>query len=119
MNDQIPYVSAPTRRQTQDTPLGIKGVSAENMLFPCRNKSLALNQRNNMSVATAIGAKEAAKRASNRKGGFGVSVRYIRQEIERGNLKAELVTPIVGKPYYIIEEKDFEAWEDRRRRTGE
>jgi hypothetical protein len=105
--------------KTQDTPLRYKGASAENLLFPCRNKSITENSRNNMNVATAIGAKEAAKRASNRKGGFGVSVRYIRQEIERGNLKAELITPIVGKPYYIIQEQDFEAWEDRRRHTGE
>lgn len=76
-----------------------------------------------MSVATAIGVKEAAKRASNRKGGFGVSVRYIRQEIERyeetkgeKGLKAKLYPAPIGKPYYVIQESDFLEWEEKRGR---
>lgn len=69
-----------------------------------------------MSVTTVIGVKEAAKRATNnRKGGTGVLPRYVLAEIKRGNLKAEMVTPIAGKPYYIIREEDFLAWEERRR----
>lgn len=69
-----------------------------------------------MSVATVMGVKQAAKRATNhRRGGTGVLPRYVQAEITRGKLKARLVTPDVGTPYYIITEEDFIAWEDNRR----
>jgi hypothetical protein len=70
-----------------------------------------------MSVATGIGVKEAAKRASNRKGGFGVSVQYIKKEILLGRLIAKKETPIAGKPFYVITEEDFLAWEEKRGRS--
>lgn len=79
-----------------------------------------------MSVATVIGVKEAAKRARNRKGGFGVSRQYVQIEIQRYDesngaigLKATKVNPPVGKPYYVITEEDFLAWEERRRGAQE
>jgi hypothetical protein len=69
-----------------------------------------------MSVATVMGVKQAAQRATNRKGGIGVSPQYIKQEIKSGNLKADLVPAVVGKPYYIIQEQDFLDWEAKRGR---
>jgi hypothetical protein len=87
------------------------------MLFPYNKRILARKQRNNMSVATVIGVKEAAKRASNRKGGIGVSIQYIQKEILLKRLKADLITPPIGRPYYIIEESDFLAWEEKRGRS--
>jgi excisionase family DNA binding protein len=59
-----------------------------------------------MSVA------QVAKRASNRKGTTGVSTRYIREEIERGNLIATRVGT-----YFVITEEDFLAWEEKRGRS--
>jgi hypothetical protein len=99
-------------------------VSAENVLFPYNNQRIAEKRRNNMSVATAIGVKEAAKRARNRKGGLGVSRQYVQIEILRyidsngeTGLKATKIDPPVGKPYYIITEEDFLAWEEKRGRS--
>lgn len=70
-----------------------------------------------MNVATLLGVKDVASRAKRRDGGIGLSKRYIQEEIARGNLKAELVTPLVGKPYFVISEEDFQEWEDRRAKT--
>jgi hypothetical protein len=61
--------------------------------------------------------KDAAARASNRKGGFGVTGKYIRDEINRGNLKATYRTPPIGLPYWEITEEDFLAWEEKRGRS--
>lgn len=72
--------------------------------------------KENMSVATGIGVKEAAKRASNRKGGYGVSVQFIKKEIKLGRLIAKKETPIAGKPFYVIQEQDFLDWEAKRGR---
>jgi hypothetical protein len=81
----------------------------------------------NMSVATKLGVKTAAERASNRKGGKGVLRRYIQAEIKRWyesggerGLKAEWVDPdpvLGGKGYWTIEESDFLAWEEKRGRS--
>lgn len=62
--------------------------------------------------------KDAAQRAWNyRQNKQGVTGRFIRAEIERGNLKAELKPVSIGLPYYEITEQDFLAWEERRRGT--
>lgn len=66
-------------------------------------------------MTTVFGVKDIAKAATNhRKGGVGVSVQYVLAEIKRGNLKAELIPPPVGTPYYIITEEDFLEWESKR-----
>jgi hypothetical protein len=80
----------------------------------------------NMSVATKLGVKAAAERASNRKGGKGVLRRYIQAEIKRWyesdgerGLKADWVKPdpsVGGKGYWVIEESDFLEWESKRGR---
>jgi hypothetical protein len=72
-----------------------------------------------MDMTTVFGVKEAAERARNRKGSTGVTVHYIRAEIKRGNLKAELIeNPVVGKPYFLINEEDFAAWEAKREKKS-
>ena len=70
-----------------------------------------------MNVETLLGVKDVAARAKRRDGGIGLSKRYIQEEIGRGNLKAELVTPPVGRTYYMITEEDFIAWEEKRGRS--
>ena len=79
-----------------------------------------------MDVTTIMGVREVAKRASNRKGGQGVSLQYVQKEILRyeesggkKGLKAEKIPAPIGKPYYVITEQDFLAWEERRRGTQE
>jgi hypothetical protein len=67
-----------------------------------------------MASTAILSVRQAAKRAKNRKGGIGVSAQYIRAEIARGDLKAELITPIAGPVYHIITEEDFAAWEAKR-----
>lgn len=67
-----------------------------------------------MDVATLLSVKDVAARAKRRDGGIGLSKRYIQEEIGRGNLKATLVEPLAGKPYFAIEEQDFLDWEAKR-----
>lgn len=62
-------------------------------------------------MATVMSVTQAAERAINRKGKPGVSTRYIRDEIERKNLKATRIGA-----YYVIEEQDFLDWESKRGR---
>lgn len=52
---------------------------------------------------------QAAERATNRNGTIGVSTRYIREEIDRKNLKATRLGA-----YWVIEENDFLEWESKR-----
>lgn len=54
---------------------------------------------------------QAAERAIGRNGKVGVSTRYIRDEIERKNLKATRLGA-----YWVIEEQDFLDWEAKRGR---
>jgi hypothetical protein len=68
-------------------------------------------------IPSQLGILQASALARNKKGGFGVNKRYIQAEIARCNLKAELVTPDIGKPYYLITEEDFLAWEEKRGRS--
>lgn len=72
-------------------------------------------------AATTLKVKDVAKRAWNsRKGGYGVSVQYVLKEIQRGNLKAEgPLLSEVGTPFYVIQEEDFIAWEEKRGRSTE
>jgi hypothetical protein len=75
-----------------------------------------------MNVATEImKVKDVARRAWNsRKGDFGVSIQYVLKEIKRGKLKADgPLKSEVGTTYYLIDEQDFLAWEERRRGTQE
>jgi hypothetical protein len=69
-----------------------------------------------MDVATLMSVKDVAARAKRRDGGIGLGKRYIQEEIGRGNLKATLVTPLAGKPYFVITEEDFLEWESKRGR---
>lgn len=74
----------------------------------------------NVAAIKELSVTQAAALASNRKGGVGVGVQYIRDEIKRGSLKARLVVPPAGRTYYMIDEQDFIAWEEKRgRSTGE
>lgn len=71
-----------------------------------------------MNVATRyLYVKDVAARGKKLDGTVGLSKRYVQEEIVRGNLKAELITPDVGRPYFRITEEDFLAWEERRRGT--
>lgn len=71
----------------------------------------------NVAAEKELSVAQAAARASNRKGGVGVGAQYIRDEIARGNLKARLVIPPAGRTYYMIDEQDFIAWEEKRGRS--
>lgn len=72
----------------------------------------------NVAAIKEMSVAQVAAQAKNRKGGVGVGAQYIRDEIARGRLKARLETkPIAGKPYYMITEDDFIAWEEKRGRS--
>jgi hypothetical protein len=73
----------------------------------------------NVAATKEMSVSQVAALAKNRKGGIGVGAQYIRDEIARGRLKARLEDkPLAGKPYWVITEEDFLAWEQARH-TGE
>lgn len=70
-----------------------------------------------------LSVAQVAARTSNRKGGVGVGMQYIRDEIKlykdtngQKGLKARLVEPLAGRTFYVIEEQDFLDWEAKRGR---
>ena len=71
----------------------------------------------NVAATREFSVSQIAEIALNREGGQGVTTQYIRKEIKAGRLKAHLVTPPAGRTYYMIQEEDFIAWEEKRGRS--
>jgi hypothetical protein len=78
----------------------------------------------NVAAIKELSVSEAAALAKNSRGTRGVLPRYIQSEIKRFHdtngekgLRARLVTPPAGRTYYLIDEQDFLAWEEKRGRS--